>query len=282
MKLKLKAIAAATTLALAGGHASAALTDAFGQSGTLFLAVWDTVTFETYVRDLGTDLNSFLPTSPRTAEAGFTQTFGNLAGSTLFTQTFGNNTASNIRWTVIGVDEIEGDGVGDGSRYVSAATSAVNIINGGIRGVAAQAVAYASALVNNAPGVDFTGAPAEFAYTGVGSEAIEAGGPNWGSFLLGTNNGQLVSTGFSSSAFWFAQTSNDAAGNDSGDGTGTRFGNSANFATLTLNSAGEVIYNLAAAGPGAEIPLPAAAWLMGAGLLALGGAARRRNQAAAA
>jgi hypothetical protein len=53
--------------------------------------------------------------------------------------------------------------------------------------------------------------------------------------------------------------------------------------TFTLESDGDVVYCAGTACPGAGvIPIPAAAWLFGSGLLGLAGVARRRTAAAAA
>ena len=70
-----------------------------------------------------------------------------------------------------------------------------------------------------------------------------------------------------------------------GDGTAgasqvIRYGNAGNFATLTLAANGDLTYSLAPEAV-AAVPLPAAAWLMGAGLMAMGGMVRRRKAAAA-
>jgi hypothetical protein len=283
MKFKLKALAAAATMAVAG-QASAALSDAFVQNGTLFLTVWDVVTFESYTRDLGVSLNDFLPNSvggTKTPAGGNLpgEIIGALAPSTLFTNTFSNNTAGNIRWNVIGVDSVEGDGTNDGSRVVSTFANGPipTFLNGIVRQMASTAVNFAGELVANS-GVDFTGAPAEFAIAGNGTQSVEGGGPGWGPNLGTPNN--TTGTGFGTAQFWYAATTNDAGGNDTGTVNGVRFGNGAGFATMGLSADGTLTYTLAP--EVTAVPLPAAAWLLGAGILGLGSAARRRKAELAA
>lgn len=279
MKLKFKALAAAAAMVVAG-HASAALSDTFVTDGTLFLTVWDVTTNKSYVRDLGTSIDSFLPGPALTSNAGANVVFGNLPGSTLFSTHFAGANAANIRWTVVGVDGIEGEGAGNGSRFVSAFGSNLGtIVNGSVRGFAALAINFAGELINNS-GVDFSGAPNEYATTGL--DSTTGGGAGWGPSIPGVGLGSAIISGFSSAAFYLGATSNDTSSNDPGNAApNVRYANSQNFATLSLSSNGVVTYNLAEAQVN-PVPLPAAAWLMGAGLMAFGGAARRRKAAKAA
>lgn len=276
MKLKFKALAAAAVMVVAG-QASAALSDTFVTDGTLFLTVWDVTTNKSYVRDLGTSINSFLPGPTLTSNAGANVVFGNLTGSTLFSSTFAGANAANIRWTVVGADGIEGEGAGNGSRFVSAFNSTLGtIVNGSVRGYAGTAINFAGELLQNS-GVDFSGAPAEYATTGLNS--VTGGGPGWAPAIAGVGLGSAIISGFNAALFYLGATSNDTSSNDPGNAApNVRYGNSSQFATLTLDTSGVVTYNLAAAQV-AAVPLPAAVWLMGAGLMALGGAARRRKAA---
>ena len=276
MKLKFKALGAAAAMVVAG-HASAALSDTFVTDGTLFLTVWDVTTNKSYVRDLGVSINSFLPGPALTSNAGANVVFGNLTGSTLFSTFFSGASAANIRWTVVGVDGIEGEGAGNGSRFVSAFTgNPGTIVNSSVRGFAGNAINFAGELLANS-GVDFSGAPAEYAATGLLSTT--GGGPGWGPAFPSTGLPGAVISGFNAAMFYLGATSNDTSNNDPGNAApAVRYQNSSQFATLTLDTSGVVTYNLAAAQV-AAVPLPAAVWLMGAGLMAIGGAARRRKAA---
>lgn len=281
MKLKLKALAAVAAMAVAG-QASAALSDAFVQNGTLFLTVYDSVTFRSYTRDLGVSLNDFLPTGALTSGAGATvgPTAYNFAGTSVFTAFAATAaTPSNLRWMITGVDAIEQDGTGDGSRFVSTYVSAPSLVNGGIRSLAANAVNFAGELVANS-GVDFSGAPTDGAFN-EGSITSSFSGSSFAAILANSGTPGTFGTGFGTQQFWFAATSNDGSGNDTGVVNGTRFGNATNFATFSLAADGSVTYSLAA-DQVAAVPIPAAAWLLGSGLLGLGNIARRRSKAAKA
>lgn len=281
MKLKFKALAAAAVMVVAG-HASAALSDTFVQDGTLFLSVYDTVTNNSYTRDLGVSLNSFLPAGSLVSAAGTTlgSSFANFAGSGNFTSLFTGATASNIRWNIIGVDSTQGDGLNNGQRVVttySNASPAFAPDNGGIRNAAGTSTQVSGELLANS-GVDFSGTPADGAFAG---QALASyGGKSFQNVLDGTGGLGFFVNNFGAAQFWFAGTGTDAAGNAAAATVKTRFGNSANFATFTLDTGGNVTYALAAAP--AAVPIPAAAWLMGSGLLGLGGFIRRRKAAMAA
>jgi hypothetical protein len=137
-------------------------------------------------------------------------------------------------------------------------------------------------LVNNS-GVEFnTDPPKEFAINGTGTQSVEGGGPGWGTTLgLSAGAFEPFGIGFGPAQFWYATSTNDDGSPGTADANLTRFGNSENFATFSLATDGSVVYNLAAASVGA-IPLPAAFWMMGAGLLGMGSAARRRKAQAEA
>ena len=106
MKFNMKLLAAALAMAAVGQASAAPITLGSTQGGSsLFLSVWDNTTNESYTRNLGVNLNSFLPnsittlpndgnvagtpvTGNKTPEAGVNIAF---AGDALFTSTFGNN-----------------------------------------------------------------------------------------------------------------------------------------------------------------------------------------------
>lgn len=276
MNFKFKALAAAAVMVVAG-QASAALSDTFVTSGTLFLTVWDVNTNKSYVRDLGVDLDNFLPgASAKTPEAGLNQVFANLPSSTLFATQFGASSSANIRWTVVGVDGIEGEGAGNGSRSVSAfGSNPGTIVNGSVRGFAALAINFAGDLNQNTNVGEFG------EYGSTGTTATDGGGTGWGGSIAGVGLPGAIVSGFGSAGFYLGATSNDTSDLDPSNASPmVRFANSLNFATMTLGSDGALTYNLEPAL--AAVPVPAAAWLMGAGLVAFGGAMRRRKAAAAA
>jgi hypothetical protein len=75
------------------------------------------------------------------------------------------------------------------------------------------------------------------------------------------------------SLFYFSRST--GTGSTTIAATGTRFGNATGFATVKLASNGDFSYTLAGA-PVSAVPVPAAAWLFGSGLLAFGAFVRRR------
>lgn len=275
MKFNLKIIAvAAAMVAASSAHADLA-NNSTGNSSFALLA-FNTATNAYYVRDLGTTLNAFLPdsvtttatdgggsavTGVKTPEAGLNITFG--AGQ--FSTWLAGQTSGSILWTVA---------AGDGS--ASAGTS--NLSRGLIAASAAPSVAPTNTtvrtFVNTSSGV-----------SGLATQNND--GTNWydktgaaviGGFTSNYSFGALTALGSSASLYYYATTS--GTGNSLIAANVTGFSNSLNTATLTLASSGVLTYDLQPAV--SAVPLPAAAWLMGSGLVGLAGMFRRRKAAAAA
>lgn len=265
MRLQLKMIAAAAALAIAGG-ANAAESPTSSGNGSLILYAYNTATTGYYLRDLGVLLNSFLPSSilpvagdnpaagDKTPDAGLNIPFA--ADSTFSTWLGG---ATSILWGIAAGDSLNA-GVNGVARLLFSSDGNPNPSNG---------------IVTNAVGgtlfggtTNFTPASGSIAFaSGVTVDITSAGG-------LGSAN--LTDLGSSASLYYYTRTVQGTAATAT-LANETLFQNGTNVATLRLFNDGSVVYNLD--GAVAAVPLPAAAWLMGAGLMGLAGVARRRKTA---
>lgn len=271
---------------LAAGPASAAITLGSEQGGSsLFLSVWDSVRSVSYTRNLGTNLNGFLPsnlttlpndgnvvgtavTGNRTPGAGVVATF---PGDALFTSTFGASSPADVKWNIVAFDSVASIG-GGLSRVITTAAAPPNTTNAGIGLIATGGTTYLAALLNDYP---VFSDPGQNSVVATNPELNSfAGRANWGE---GLNGGNLTSsaTGFASELGFYYLARTQVSGINTTLATNMRFQNSANFAKWTLAANGTATYSLDAAGA-APIPLPPAVGLFGAGLAALWGIARRR------
>jgi hypothetical protein len=280
MKLKLKMIAAAATMASLAGAAQADIVTSNTQSGSLVLTAFNTVTNSYYMRDLGFTLSSFLPSgvldsvgftgSPivgdKTPDAGLTLNAGNTAnfGDAAFSTWYSAQTPTDVKWYVNAVDTISTAALGVSRIITSSLNSGETSTNGQLNNF--QGSASGAELFFNPATLSTTGSAAETAFA-------SAFATNFG---LGADG--LAAVGETASLFYFARTA--ATGSTATLANGGRYGNATDFATVTLAANGDFTYQLN--GEAAVVPLPAAAWLMGAGLLGLGGAARRRKASAQA
>ncbi|MCR5881886.1 VPLPA-CTERM sorting domain-containing protein [Rhizobacter sp. J219] len=276
MKLKLKMIAAAVALVSAAG-ANAALVDAATGNGSVALVAFNTTTGDYYIRDLGFLLNDFLPstvttrpgdgavTGTRTPDAGLTLNPANTPnfGDASFSSWVGGQNAADIRWMVTGSDNTANSGAQSVRRaLVSSINPTETATNGNVD-------VYTN--TSNAGALSTFFGSATLSMTGTG--APDTFGTNFG---LGADG--LASLNQSAGLFYFARTT--YTGSTTVQAERTQFGNASGFATITLESDGDLVYSLA--GAPAAVPVPAAAWLLGSGLLGFAGMARRRKAAAKA
>ena len=118
MKFNLQILAAAAAV-LVAGPATAALTLGSVPGGSsLMLSVWDNVANVSYTRNLGPNLNTFLPsgftTLPTDGTVTGTPNVGdktpdgglnlNFSGDALFASTFGASQTANIQWNIVAFD----------------------------------------------------------------------------------------------------------------------------------------------------------------------------------
>jgi hypothetical protein len=273
MKFNLKAIAAAVAL-VATSSAHADLTFASTGSGSLFLTAFNEVTKAYYLRDLGYTLNQFLPSSITTASGDGAVTGDKTPNSGLtidktgtasfadasFATWLGSQTTSDIRWTIAAGDSLSNAGNTNVSRMVLTANSPGTVTNSAVT----NAVAGMNAVVSS-------NTPMGLSTTGSTVPLQTASNFGAGSSSLGLLDASL-------SVYYYVRSTGQLA--NATPAVVTQFGNANGLASFKLASNGDLVYDVAG-GPSA-VPLPAAAWLLGSGLLGLIGVGRRKAAAAAA
>jgi len=252
MKMKFKLLVAAAALAVAG-QASAALTDITstdGSGSSLMLVVWDT-NGNSYVRDLGTTADQVVSgsyTASGTVSSG--------SSSTLFTTLFGSDTASNVSYTILG----DTKSTSNHKNIISGVDGSGGYITDNNFGTIESKISALITLANGNPNGNNTGNE----YNTTGDTTVSGSKTtNLFSYLAG-GVGNVATLGTTLNLTGFQQ-----AGNISGSthGTTLSLAGSTNF---TLNANGDLLVP-------AAVPLPAAVWLMGSGLLGLLGVGRRRK-----
>jgi hypothetical protein len=278
MKLKLKLVAIAAAMASLSGVAHADLTSgSTTNNGSFSLLAFNTVTRDWYIRDLGYLINDFLPTGITTSAAdgaavgNKTGEAGQLINGTVksnfsdaaFGTWFSAQTASDVRWMVGAYDQVSSSSTGSQRRaIISSAVANDTFLNSALDSFVSG---------SNWGGLSSFANPFTLSKTGTNIFGQADTGAN--SFADPGLVGQAqtlfyqVRTAFTGSGFNLSAQ--------------TIYGNSTGAASLTLAANGDLTYSLAPANV-AAVPLPAAAWLMGAGLLGMGGMVRRRRAAAAA
>jgi len=252
-------------------------------NGEAVLYVRNTLNDTVYVRGLGETLDQLL-TQTQIASSGYNGTpiveSGGIAtllhDAALATFLGASPTLANFQWAVLGGDSIftSSTGVHNSGelRYLtttqSTLTGTPGVTNIGLKSVFGNLEAVTQTPANGAINSGVVGDKK----SGVGaagqiwSPNLSPNPQNW--FGNGLNN---VST--------LGQTANlyMLATNGLASGTGGQNLTQAEvyqFANLTLNSSGDLI--------GTAVPLPAAVWLFGSGLLGLAGIGRRRSVTAVA
>ena len=280
MKLNLKMIAVAAAM-VATGSAHADLVSVGTGNGSLALYAFNTSTLSFYVRNLGFQLNSFLPstvttlagdggvTGAMTPEAGLTLNKTNTAsfadaafGTWLAQQT----NLSNVKWSLFAGDALT-TGSNGVDRLLLASSTDITVANGAVRNAVNPAT--------GSNGMQTLVGPFGLSATGTfnaGNLSLSNGIPNY--------DASLSSLDVASSLFYFSATTQ--TGSSTVLSNATKYGNSAGYAKVLLASNGDFSYTLAAAAPPAAVPVPAAMWLMGSGLVGIGGMIRRRKAAAQA
>jgi hypothetical protein len=276
MKLKLNMVAAAVALATLAGGANAGLRLGNTDSSSLALVAFNINTNEWYARDTGFFLNTFLPDGTSllagdnaagdtlnfvTPEAGLSISGGSNASfaDNGFTDWYATQTAADVRWFV-GAYDNNGLNATDLKRIVyTSANPAQLITNGVIDQASAQMNIFWGGLTSAGVSATGIGGTESFGAGGVGQSGLE----------------QLALIGDAVNVFYGVRST--PTGSTLTPANYAAFGNSGGLATFSLGADGNLSYELASV---SAVPLPAAGWMMGAGLFALGGVIRRRNAAA--
>jgi hypothetical protein len=292
-KFNLKTLAIAVALAATASQANAAMVNAQSGDSSMVMYAWSASLGRSYSRDLGINLTSFLyngasaPTAgsypfnttlnadtPLVAgnvtDLGYTLSFGT---DSLMTSWLGDGSmlASDVMWGITAVD-----GVGTGSAYralttVTAGAASAGTTNSELGSFevkfdgfvnAHNALGTNAANLNGSSGSDSSNDPGANAATGFGV--------NWGGASSFNAAGAI---GESMEFFFLAQNGTLPGGNI----TSARYGNTEGFATWTLNADSSFVYM--APDAVSAVPVPAAVWLFGSGLLGLVGISRRKKLA---
>lgn len=274
MKLKHALAAAAVTLAFAAP--AMAIDSPQGGNGGLFLTAWDSSTGATigYARDLGMTMDQFLA-NPNTDLS--------YAADATFTSAFAGVDASNIQWNVVA-----GDRVVDPNRLLTTAATDPGNVSNTAQNSAINMKMIALVTDLNARGI----APGTSVTQGVddSSDPDRIWGVNWGSKFGNLTANLTNSTALGGSLGFYLLTQNGLTETSLTANTlqsqfhvdqGAQVNTFAGLAsTWVLNSDGSLSYNGTEVAV-SEVPLPAAAWLFGSGLLGLVGVSRRKAKVAA-
>jgi hypothetical protein len=262
-KLNWKAKLAVAALAVSAAMpASAALTGAAGGNSSLFLTVWNGA--NSYSRDLGTTLDGFL------ASAATGATF---AGDALFASVFGTSTAP-LSWNIAAGD----------TTYVVGTDPARLLVTGGLgltpTGTRTGLITAGTAVTLMTSNLNAAGCATAASCTvlagAAGDGSITAPTANaWGSNIGGGTTIATVGGATSQLAMYLLSSIGGTAGLTNSV-TQSSFSASGQQSYFTLNAAtGAVTWNVA------SVPVPAAVWLLGSGLLGLIGVGRRKSVVAA-
>jgi hypothetical protein len=236
----------------------------FGAGG-IVVEVWDNTTGHALTEWLGPDTTSFGAPSA-TPAGGETLDYGVLGGST-FASTFSASevAAGNVTWTVLGANDAAAS-----APTVDFTASSLGTITAAGSISAASHINGATALMNSTSSCNNVN-PC-IATSGSADQNWLASSSTFGTTIGGAKNTSTV--GGSALDFYQIVTTGGTLTHQ----TPVQFANATGAATWTLSSSGDLVYSVPT--PTSPVPLPAAVWLLGSGLLGLLGVGRRKVLAA--
>lgn len=255
MKARIKAVALAALVAVAGGANAAVTTGSGIDNGELFFVAYDPTNLLTYSFDLGIGIQSFAPNSASTSFA--------LTGFSSFLSQVGSANLSGVRWGVFGVDGASPTGLvttQNGTGGSNPAASRISNINSAISSFFA---------IHNTEGTHATtanGYAIHVTAAGQGGTDLAYGGRLLGSGNNFNTNTGFVVTGALNNVLSFQRFTNPT----SLGSTRTTFAGVAGPSSFRVNGTNLVFT--------APVPEPSTYALMLAGLGTLGFMARRRRQ----
>jgi hypothetical protein len=293
-KFNLKTLAVTAALAATAGQANAAMVNSQGTlgDGNSSVVLYAFSSVRSYSRDLGFNLNDFLYTGASAPMAGsysFNSTLntdmpivtGNVTdpGHTL---SFGadplmmswlgdgSTLAPYVQW---GIAAVDGQGTGSAFRALTTVTigaSSAGTTNSELATFENKFDSFVIAHNNLGTHVSsLNGSTGSDASNSAAANAATVFDINWGGAT------SFISTGgVGQSLEFFFMAGNGTLLNT--NATAVRYGNAGDFATWTLNADGSLLYMT----PGAvsAVPVPAAVWLFGSGLVGLIGISHRRKK----
>lgn len=262
MKLMKKLLIASAIGMAFAGQAQALTTGTGVNNGSLFLAVWDNSAAGTYsyVQDLGQTIDSFLPTG---ATAN-----GDLSFNTSFLSSF-TGLDSDLRWNVVAYDSSSASIPFNPRR--AAVSTQIGTVNAG--GVTTAGLTTVTSNIGTA--ATTIGAGCADALVGCSSTSTLLKGATYGNTLGYPGLSTSQSLDASLEMMYLAAVGTNAQTAASVDFYDNAYGR----AVWSLSSNGQLTYTVGA--EVAAVPVPAALWLFGSGLLGLVGIGRRKSVVAA-